>query len=402
MSFQAVEWARSLPLDSLSAKFTLMMIGSYADTKGTCFPSVATLATDTLQSEATVRRRIRELEQIGLLVCFQRWETPDRKIVIVSSSETGRPLGARRSSNQIRLRLDIRPEKVSALVAKWRAENGPSDEKDSERPHAKLQGEEGDSAMQRSPLQGSDSFPLSQSCECLNSQLKKESPPLPPQDGGDGQQKIPNIGIERMKAIELIWPEPITDAHRTTTVLSALTETEWSDCLTGAKGYASFICSKRAGGKDRAVKDFHNWARNRQWAGFLTAGQTTEEIAQRRHVAIDSPEGRALAVLYKIAHLIMPFETIGRYLLMRPLSQQALALADAPNETQWLFIAADQTNQVGAWKEFLARELAGKARPELCWDRNYGKGRGFYAPWPWPPRKDGSISARPPTTFANG
>jgi hypothetical protein len=81
------------------------------------------------------------------------------------------------------------------------------------------------------------------------------------------------------------------------------------------------------------------------------------------------------------------------------LSAQALALDIAPPENEWVFIAANQVNQVSAWKEFLARELAGKPRPELCWDRNYGKGRGFYAPWPWPPRKDGRVSTGPPDTL---
>jgi hypothetical protein len=62
-----------------------------------------------------------------------------------------------------------------------------------------------------------------------------------------------------------------------------------------------------------------------------------------------------------------------------------------------VFVPAEQFNQCGAWKELIREALADKARPELAWDRNPGGRKGFMAPWPWPPRKDGSICTGPPS-----
>ena len=106
MSFQATEWARGLPLHSLSAKFTLMMIGSYAGTDGACFPSLGTLAEDTLQSIDTVRRRIRELEQLDLLVRLARWTSPDGKVVVTEIGDGIKPTGHRQSSDELRTAIE--------------------------------------------------------------------------------------------------------------------------------------------------------------------------------------------------------------------------------------------------------------------------------------------------------
>src|ERR1700689_5529383 len=116
MSFQATEWARGLPLHSLSAKFTLMMIGSYAGTDGTCFPSLTQLAEDTLQSVATVRRRERELEQLGLLVRFARWRSPDGKVVLTQLGDANRPLDCRQTSDELRLNLTRTADQVAAKI----------------------------------------------------------------------------------------------------------------------------------------------------------------------------------------------------------------------------------------------------------------------------------------------
>ena len=131
MSFQAVEWARALPLDSLSEKFTLLMIASYAGTDDSCFPSLAKLAEDTLQSEATVRRRIRDLEALGLLVRMARWQSPDGQVV-VRTVNGPRPDDHRQTSDELRLLLKIAPTEVAdRIVRRKPAGTRPKDEESS-------------------------------------------------------------------------------------------------------------------------------------------------------------------------------------------------------------------------------------------------------------------------------
>jgi hypothetical protein len=198
-----------------------------------------------------------------------------------------------------------------------------------------------------------------------------------------------------------IWPEPITDAERAVVVLGALTEDEFADCLTGVKGFAAFTKDLRDHGKHRVVKDFHNWARGKQWVGFVAKGAEVEAGGRRIHALEDSPEGRAWRTLHKIAR-IEPKAYDGRYLLPGPMTPQVLAFAMAPPPSEWHFIAEADRQQCGAWNGFLRKVLGEKARPELVSDRNWRgteklTGRGFVAPWAWPPRVDGTLTTGPPS-----
>jgi hypothetical protein len=222
----------------------------------------------------------------------------------------------------------------------------------------------------------------------------------------EGIGRFESKGRERLRIIEPLWPEPITNADRASIILESLTADEWGDCQVGVRGYAAFIQARRNAGKDRTVKDFHNWARNRQWAGYLTKGAAVEEASKRVSVAVDSPEGRAWATIHRLCRSPAPFESGGRYSLPGAPMPQLMAFADVGPETDWLFIAETQTRQVGAWNGFLRKALAGKSRAGLVDTRNWRrvkgedgapgyleriKERGFMAPWPWPPGVDGKI-----------
>jgi hypothetical protein len=413
MSFQATEWARGLPLHSLSAKFTLMMIGSYAGTDGTCFPSLGTLAEDTLQSVATVRRRVRELEDLGILVRFSRWTSPDGKVVLTQVGDDNRPLDCRQSSDELRLQLHVPAEvvkaKIEALGWDKKRHTDQWDEQASEGADGvancdptPLQSDTlpGAKPVQPAPSQAADTPGVSPGSHPLNRPLKSlpESTPLTPRDAG-GENAVDiglrKIGDERLAIIKPIWPDDISNAEKASIILGALTDEEWADCQTGAKGYADFIKRRRAAGHDRIVKDFHNWARNQQWAGHLESGRRVEAVEQIRRVPIDSREGKAWAALHRIAHT-SPRDWGDEFILHRPLTDQILALANTPPDREWVMITPAMVNQVGAWRAFLGRELGTLARPELLWDRNPGGVRGFLAPWPWPPKKDGTLSATAP------
>lgn len=71
MSVQAMSWALSLPVQTLkdsSARHVLLCLANYAGSNGTgAFPSASTLAQDTGLSERTVRYKLDDLEQSGLI-----------------------------------------------------------------------------------------------------------------------------------------------------------------------------------------------------------------------------------------------------------------------------------------------------------------------------------------------
>ena len=67
MSIPAQKWAMEQKGASCSAKFVLVVLATFADVTGACWPSQETLATATNQSVATVQRCLRQLEELGLL-----------------------------------------------------------------------------------------------------------------------------------------------------------------------------------------------------------------------------------------------------------------------------------------------------------------------------------------------
>ena len=88
-------WAFSLPLEP-RAKLTLLAIADHADDEGVAWPSRDRVAEKSSQSRATVIRKIKDLEELGLLALFQRF----RK----DGSQT---------TDEIRLDLTMTPDQVT-------------------------------------------------------------------------------------------------------------------------------------------------------------------------------------------------------------------------------------------------------------------------------------------------
>ena len=70
MSFQAMSWAVKQQVDPRE-KLILIILANYADPKGNCWPSMATLAQDTGFCRRTILRSIQTMAQAGLL-SFQK------------------------------------------------------------------------------------------------------------------------------------------------------------------------------------------------------------------------------------------------------------------------------------------------------------------------------------------
>jgi len=193
-----------------------------------------------------------------------------------------------------------------------------------------------------------------------------------------------------------VWQAPIPDMGKLRASAAKKTREQRQLRLQGAKGYMADIAKLARMGKVRMIKDAHRWYDGNAYEGYLTEAKRAESAPII--VLEDSPEGRALRVLHRIARIERPHLSAGAYVLKQALSPQPVDLASAPPESDLDFVRFDgsdeERRQTGAWNELLGRELAGKVRPALVLE--YASGRGFFAPWPWPPRRDGTIATGPP------
>ena len=200
------------------------------------------------------------------------------------------------------------------------------------------------------------------------------------------------VGAERLRQIEPLWPDPITDAHQAINVLEALSDAEWNDCLTGAKGYAKFIRERRGSGQKRSVKDFHNWARNRQWAGYLTAGKQAEVAAKRVDIAENSEEWNAWMIYYKICgrRHIPDFQVRnenGKRIANVASRWPPVGRGLEPDERKWIAIDSG-TPQIAAWLRRLRELENAPISLEKRLDESHGIWISFLrVPTEWPPGK---------------
>lgn len=68
MSVEAIAWASKQRTGSPGAKLVLIALANYANDRGQCWPSQATLAMWTEQSERTIRTHLATLESMGLII----------------------------------------------------------------------------------------------------------------------------------------------------------------------------------------------------------------------------------------------------------------------------------------------------------------------------------------------
>jgi hypothetical protein len=132
----------------------------------------------------------------------------------------------------------------------------------------------------------------------------------------------------------------------------------------------------------------HLYLRKRVWVGLLADPET-------RHVGAspyppNSPAGQALSTLGVVARHSL-FRLHGAVVYLGEITPQLLALANAPPESEWVAYSRGSQN-FGAWWEFISKVFAGRALSVLTELR---------APWPFPPRKDGTVGATSPPPGEN-
>jgi hypothetical protein len=114
----------------------------------------------------------------------------------------------------------------------------------------------------------------------------------------------------------------------------------------------------------------------------------------------DSPEGRAIVALHQVARKSISAIN-GRVSYRAEITPQILAFAEAGERSSWPWLerSEDTRDQIAAWARFIEEHVPGP-RMSLIETRGLGMDQrtGIHAPWPWPPKKDGTIYRETPAS----
>lgn len=367
MSIRTMNWAMDQATGDPRSQCLLYVIADCANPDGVAWPSVKYMAAKSQQSKATTQRRLKELEEMGAIARFPRWEDEDGKVNL-----EGR---GRRTSDEIRCLMDHKIDRSQPDHDTDEASAPPS--------------------QPDTPPSQAETVPVAQLCDGPPSHCSdpyrnrnsepEDSPPTPP-PGGVGPE------LEGWKAFEEAYPGPILRQTHARNAWSALNTIERDLATKAARGYGLWLKSER---RPPNVLGAHLFLKERDaWAQYV---ERSETVAQRRIIPADSDEARAYAGLRRVYLAVPPrVASDGTVTLPRPLTLAEMAFADLPPQSQWVFIAERQ--QQGSWSGFLAEALPDIARRPLL-EHHVVDGRtelGFFAPWLWPPRKDGSLCTGPP------
>ncbi|WP_247460213.1 helix-turn-helix domain-containing protein [Bradyrhizobium sp. 153] len=186
---------------------------------------------------------------------------------------------------------------------------------------------------------------------------------------------------ERFKAeFRKRWPTAaVDDRHRTDYAADALTPDEEKAALEGIGPFLDEL--KRQGRK--SVPAGWRYLEEKRWTLLRQGESSADGSALRVWSDVGSREHCALEALYAVAKARL-FVNAGKVIYRGSITPQILAFAEVGDKASWRWITDRQ--QIAAWQAFLAAHVFGVRSPLL---EQRGSEHGFYAPGPWPPRKDG-------------
>jgi hypothetical protein len=91
-NLEALAWAESQRIKDASLRLLLMAIAGFADVEGRCWPSQAALASIMQQCDRTVRRKVKKLEELGLIEVSARRKAHgerDSSLIVLKGFATG-------------------------------------------------------------------------------------------------------------------------------------------------------------------------------------------------------------------------------------------------------------------------------------------------------------------------
>ena len=406
MSIEAMNWARRIYVGDSLGKSVLRALADYADENGQCFPSLARLALDCDLSIDSVRRRIKVLEDAGLIVTFRAWMDEHGK-----RNQEGR---GRETSRDVRLLLDVVRTRASSEESD--AGDGPSDEREV----APLAGSKGPLATGEGSQQlGRGSTPARGGVALVpppnEPSSNRESPPLPPSGGRESELSDEGEGLTEPEHFAETWQEfpghEVMDRRKALQMFSAMSPEER---LHARHAVPLFAASLRRLGR-KSVPNCDRWLRDKRWLEFPAPQQEKPQL-ERRWIASGSAEHRALCVAAAIAGHPPPGLTADRergqgLWWLGDVSQDLMALAalSAEQSDDWELYTPQEPN-FAAWRDRLQGWLGRpvEARPvflEAFDPAIHGlpgshpdfkmrkRTLGMRAPFPWPPRRDGTFGS---------
>lgn len=384
MSWQASGWALELYLGDARRKMVLVAIANYADSEGKCaFPSLNTLAKNCDLKEGALKRRIRELEEIGIINRFVRRIVAGGKVVSEQASGPQRDSetsGGRRTSDEFWVDMQMSADAVKAKVEELfeKTVSTPHDDDANE--------DESDTTIISDTCESETiSPPLASIASVghvaprtpsdtphreggiLPSNPPGRIPPQPPQGGASDQD------FEKdWQEFKSTYPDGMVDPDAAKREFAQLPPPDRKLCNSALPVYADRLRKRR----EKSIKA-HLFVRKRSWEGILAS--PTEGSDAPRQIEPASRAGKALGILAGIARYRPFVGPNGRLIFHGEVTERLLAMAEAPADVVGYKRGSPN---FAAWWGFLGTVFAGCNLPALT---------EILAPWPWPPKADGSI-----------
>ncbi|MBR1170521.1 helix-turn-helix domain-containing protein [Bradyrhizobium liaoningense] len=344
---------------------TLCLLGRHIDRAGWCTRSQVRMAAELGCGRATLQRSLDRLYEAGWVEKKRRdvWRPED---------------SAPSSSYAYRVKLDRDDFDLKSLARD--ADDG-DDESHAENAEVPENGEGVPAGGQGCPPMGRGAHPSAGTgahayAGTNNDPLERPLKTIERDAGARARDRK-----ERFKAeFRRRWPTAVADdRNRTDYATDALTAEEEKAALDGIDPFLEEL--KRVGRK--VVPAGWRYLEEKRWTLLRQVDGSAAGAASSAAIEEGSEAGRAVTVLYAVAKT-RPFVSHGRLIYPGALTPQILAFAAVADKSAWRWITDRQ--QIAAWQAFLAAHVL-KGRPELLEKR--GEETGFYAPGPWPPRKDG-------------
>lgn len=393
MSWEAVTWANRQKLKKSYEQIVLLVLANCADPNGEAFVKWpgrehwwVYLSERTRLPKSSLFRHLNTLVALGL----------GERTMQVLTDGSRRPTFKLNMDAAFDIDLPEDSERYNAAFARTSGENqspvgtepeGDADEAENNSDISASHGAETPLAPQSPRETGVSLRPETGPFPVLG--LHKDSKPfskdspLPPSGGASVRDEVWDQFVGA-------WGEPIPKMAIARHAWDHTATEKRGEAVAAAKGYWCWLKAHpkppSAQSAQSFLRDVAGWA---QWLRY-TPGASGTTPSAAASISCDSPEGRAIVKLYEVART-RPFVSHGVIRYLRPVTAQLLRLADAPERNDWVWI--DDRQQIAAWSSFLSEYIA-SGRPELLTERGTGadRRRGFFAPWPWPPRKDGALS----------
>jgi hypothetical protein len=387
MSWEAVTWATKQRMKSSHEQLVLLVLANAADPDGVAFARWPGrdhwwkyLVDLTRLSKSTLFRDINTLIEVGLCA---------RSMIVMSD-------GTRRPTIQLDLSANFKFDKEHSAHSHTETEpehdleetenhhdiNDKQDEfsGDEIHSHTETGPTGGNEAPTLIPTGGNDPFPIVGMHKDSSNSCSKESPPTP--RGG------PSVPDDRFEEFRKAWLRPIERLSVAMSAWDRVPTEKRGEVIAAARGYSAWVGKQR---KEPAIVSAQTFLRENsgwgQWLIYTPDASGSSSISTGHPLA--SLDGKSLVVLHEIAGLDQYLRTImvrsGIVNYLRPVTPQLLALAQSGPKDDW---PALTRQQAAAWEGFLRETVTVQVRNRLK--------EGSHAPWPWPPRKDGSLSSTGP------